>query len=178
MIVQLKDNQPTLAQKVDEACSKNNPTDSVVCNDKVARGRSETRKVSVYDAEKVVKGTEWETFVKSIIVVARDTQLYDAKTGLWKLRSETSYYLSNGRGSAMQFASKIRGHWGIENRQHYPRDGTFAEDASRIRCNPGIFSRIRSFAYNILRVNQTDTLAQERYRSALAGVDYLLSLAA
>ena len=178
MIVQLKDNQPTLAQKVEEACSKAQPLDHIVFKDKSARGRAETRSISVYEANEIVKGTEWEPFVKSIIMVARDTQLYSAKTGLWKLRSEISFYLSNGRGGAAQFGSAIRGHWGIENRQHYPRDVTFAEDASRIRCNPGIFSRIRSFAYNILRVNQTDTLAQERYKSALGGVDYLLTLAA
>jgi hypothetical protein len=33
------------------------------------------------------------------------------------------------------------------------------EDASRIRKNPGIFARIGSFAYNILRINQSDTIA-------------------
>jgi hypothetical protein len=35
------------------------------------------------------------------------------------------------------------------HRSHYVRDGSFAEDASRIRCNPGIFARLRSFAANI-----------------------------
>ena len=45
----------------------------------------------------------------------------------------------------------IRGHWHIENRSHYVGDGSFAEGASRIRCNPGIFARLRSFAGNILR---------------------------
>src|SRR5664280_1218735 len=41
--------------------------------------------------------------------------------------------------------------WRIENKLHYTRDVTFREDASRIRKNPGVFARIRSFAYNILR---------------------------
>ena len=50
------------------------------------------------------------------------------------------------------------------------------EDDSRIRCNPGIFARLPSFAYNILRINQTDTISQDRYRAALGGIDYLLSL--
>jgi phage-related protein len=39
----------------------------------------------------------------------------------------------------------IRKHWGIENRAHCIRDCSFAEDASRIRKNPGVFARIRSF---------------------------------
>ena len=40
---------------------------------------------------------------------------------------------------------------------HHVRDVTLREDASRIRKNPGIFARIRSFAYNILRFNQRDS---------------------
>lgn len=46
---------------------------------------------------------------------------------------------------------------------------TFAEDRSRIRCNPGVFARLRSFAFNILKANRTGTLSQDRYRAALAG---------
>ena len=52
------------------------------------------------------------------------------------------------------------------------------EDRSRIRTNPGVFARLRSFAFNILKVNQTSTLSQDRYRAALAGFDSLLSFIA
>ena len=65
----------------------------------------------------------------------------------------------------------IRKHWGIENKLHYTRDVTLREDASRIRRNPGIFARLRSFAYNILRFNQSDTIAQDRYAAALGGLE-------
>ena len=47
---------------------------------------------------------------------------------------------------------------------HYTRDVTLREDASRIRKNPGIFAKIRSFAYNILRFNQRDSVAQRLRR--------------
>ena len=50
------------------------------------------------------------------------------------------------------------------------------EDRSRIRTNPGVFARLRSFAFNILKANRTDTLSQDRYRAALADIDSLLSL--
>ena len=50
------------------------------------------------------------------------------------------------------------------------------EDRSRIRTNPGVFARLRSFAFNILKANRTGTLSQDRYRAALAGIDNLLSL--
>jgi hypothetical protein len=36
-----------------------------------------------------------------------------------------------------------------------------------------VFARIRSFAYNILRRNQTRTFSQDRYAAALAGPDAL-----
>jgi hypothetical protein len=37
----------------------------------------------------------------------------------------------------------------------------------------GIFARLRSFAYNILRFNQSDTIAQDRYAAALGGLEAL-----
>ena len=41
---------------------------------------------------------------------------------------------------------------------------------------PGIFARLRSFAYNILQRNRTSTFSQERYAAALGGLDALLKL--
>jgi hypothetical protein len=37
----------------------------------------------------------------------------------------------------------------------------------------GFFARLRSFAYNILRFNQSDTIAQDRYAAALGGLEAL-----
>ncbi len=70
----------------------------------------------------------------------------------------------------------MRAHWAIETTSHYSRDVTLGEDRSRIRFNPGVFARLRSFAFNILKANRTGTLSQDRYRAALAGVDSLLGL--
>jgi predicted transposase YbfD/YdcC len=80
--------------------------------------------------------------------------------------------------TATRAAEAIRAHWGIETTSHYSRDVTFGEDRSRIRTNPGVFARLRSFAFNILKANRTDTLSQDRYRAALAGVDHLLKVLA
>ena len=77
---------------------------------------------------------------------------------------------------ANQATVASRQHWGIENKLHYTRDVTLREDASRIRKNPGVFARMRSFAYNILRFNQSDTIAQDRYAAALGGLKSLLSM--
>ena len=41
---------------------------------------------------------------------------------------------------------------------------------------PRVFARIRSFAHNILRINQSDSIARDPYAAALGGLDFLLSL--
>jgi predicted transposase YbfD/YdcC len=77
---------------------------------------------------------------------------------------------------AAQCAKAIRDHWHIENRSHYVRDGSFAEDASRIRCNPGIFARLRSFAANILRFNGIHNVSDGRHRIAFGGISAILAM--
>lgn len=67
-------------------------------------------------------------------------------------------------------------HWRIENKRHYTRDMTLREDASRIRKNLGIFARLRSFAYNILRFNQSGSIAQDRFAAALGGLETFTSM--
>ena len=57
---------------------------------------------------------------------------------------------------------------------HYTRDVIFQEDQSRIRHNPGVVARLRSFGYNILRHNKVSTFSQDRYAAALVGLDTLL----
>jgi predicted transposase YbfD/YdcC len=92
--------------------------------------------------------------------------------------SETAFYVSNQPISADRAAEAIRAHWRIETTFHYSRDVTFGEDRSRIRCNPGVFARLRSFAFNILKANSSGTISQDRYRAALSGFDALSELVA
>ncbi len=100
---------------------------------------------------KALVGSDWQDLVASVIRVRRDRLDRSAKTGLWKASSETAYYVASFEPTAPFAAHAIRRHWGIENRLYYTRAGTMAEDASRVRKNPGIMARIRSFAPNILR---------------------------
>jgi hypothetical protein len=132
--------------------------------------------VAVFDARPAVAGTEWQAYVAAIVAVERRVLNFQPATGLWKPSRETAFYLSNRSVRAGQAAEAIRKHWGIENKLHYTRDVTLYEDASRIRRNPGIFARIRSFAYNILRFNQSDTIAQDRYAAALGGLKSLFAM--
>ncbi len=130
----------------------------------------------MFDAPPTVVGTEWEPHVAAVIQVERSVHSFQPATGLWKTSAETSVNLSNRRSDANRAADASRKHWRIENKLHYIRDVTLCEDASRIRKNPGVFARMRSFAYNILRINQSDTIAQDRYAAALGGLKFLFSL--
>ena len=115
-----------------------------------------------------------QSLINVIVRLTRDVLHRDASTGLWSRTSEVTYYVANAPVSARHAATAIRRHWHVENSLHYTRDVTFQEDQSRIRHNPGVFARLRSFAYNILRRNQTSTFSQDRYAAALASVNELL----
>ena len=176
LIVQLKDNQPTLCQTVEAACATAMPLSGVQTVDTKRRNRHETRTIAVFDASPAVGGTEWQPYVAAIIQVERSVHAFQPTTGLWKTSLENSFYLSNRAIDASLAADAIRKHWRIENKLHYTRDVTLCEDASRIRKNPGVFARLRSYAYNILRFNQSDTIAQDRYAAALGGLKSLFSM--
>lgn len=66
---------------------------------------------------------------------------------------ETSYYLSSLDGDVQAFAQAVRGHWGIENRQHWVLDIAFREDDSRIRMGHASqnFALLRRIALNLLQ---------------------------
>lgn len=161
-----------MVQNAETACASQHPTSSDISTTK-ARNRRETRTVDVFSAAHAVADTEWQALIKGIIRVTRDVLHRSAKSGLWSSTSEVAYYLAGFDVSASHSNIAIRSHWHIENKLHYTRDVTFQEDQSRIRCNPGVFARLRSFAYNILRRNQTRTFSQDRYAAALTGLEAL-----
>jgi hypothetical protein len=169
-IIQLKENQPTLLQNAETACASRLPTSST-SSITTARNRHETRTADVFSADRVVANTERKPLIKGIVRLTRDVLHRSAKTGLRSSTSEVAYYLAGSAVSASHSATAIRSHWHVENKLHYTRDVTFQEDQSRIRHNPGVFGRIRSFGYNILRRNQTTTFSQDSYAAALAGLD-------
>lgn len=108
--------------------------------------------------------------------VERTVLAFLTSSGSWKTTTETSFYLSSRPVSAGSAAKAVREHWSVENSLHHVRDVTFREDASRIRTNPGIFARIRSFAHNLLRLNHFETFAQDRFARALGGIDALVNM--
>lgn len=176
LIAQVKANQPALQHAVAARCETAKPLDRARTADKKRRCRDEARLVEVFSPGDSLADTEWADHVHAIIRVTRDVLTRSAATGLWRATSETALFVSDIVLPAAVCASAIRDHWSIENRSHYVRDGSFAEDASRIRCNPGIFARLRSFAANILRFNNAHNVTDARHRIAFGGVEAILDL--
>lgn len=133
----------------------------------VARNRQEDRRVEVYAPGSALDGGAWGPLVAAVVRVTRQTSIRSAATGLWKSRKETAFYVSSVMLPAETFASAIRNHWAIENKNHWVRDVTLAEDASRIRINPGVMARMRSQALNIVRANGADNIAEAMWNAAL-----------
>ena len=107
------------------------------------------------------------SLVEAIVKVDRHRLVFDAKAKVWQPSDETAFYLSTTGLSARAFGEGIRGHWQIENGDHHVRDVTWAEDQSRIRINPQIFAKLRSFALNILRVNHVENVSQELFSNCM-----------
>ncbi len=148
---------------------------SVAASHDKGRSRQETRIVEVFAAGDALADTGWAPFIKTILRVTRITWLRCAATGMWHQRGEVACYVSSASGlSASTWADIVRDHWGIENRNHYVRDVSCNEDRSRIRDNPGIMARARSFALNILRHNGVTNVAKALWNGALS-LDLILA---
>jgi len=101
------------------------------------------------------------------IRVTRVTHRPIRQTGLWTTSRDVSWYVTDRTGrSAAYYADAIRGHWGVENPNHHVRDKALQEDASRIRKNPGVMARLRSFGLNILRLNGVTNVTAALFENA------------
>jgi predicted transposase YbfD/YdcC len=170
--VRVKDNQPRLLESLAGLCTVQSPTDHHDTVDRHAHGREEHRRVEVFAADRL--DPDWRPFIACIARVTRRTLCRDTRTGLWRQRREVAYYACQTPLDAQACAAAIRGHWGIENRNHHVRDRTLGEDASRIRRRPGIVARLRSFALNILRAHGVGNVSEAIYTNALS-LDRLLA---
>jgi len=96
---------------------------------------------------------EWVE-IKSILCVER----WGTRKG--KDYHHTAYYISSALTGAHQWLSWVRGHWGIENRLHWPKDVVFGEDDYRLEDETALlnWSLLRTIAINVLRLNGFQSL--------------------
>ena len=92
----------------------------------------------------------------------RQTDIFNTTLGAWQPRSETAWHVCTPELSAHDAYHAVRDHWLIENALHHVRDVAMAEDASRIRIEPGVFAQLRTWALNLLRQTGHDNIKAAR----------------
>jgi predicted transposase YbfD/YdcC len=173
IIVQVKDNQPTLFNDC-QNISQATPADKVYQEPFTkTRNRIERRSIEVFLLPILTHQQKWHE-IKAVIKVERYRRVFDTKTKTWKVSDEVAFYIATIVLSAQEFCRAIRNHWGIENRNHHVRDVTLGEDKSRIRTNPHIFAKLRSFALNILRKNKVKNVSLELFNNCM-NIDNVLN---
>ena len=178
-LLAVKDNQPTLAAKVEAVMrdvvldlSKGRPA-SCAYDEQTngGHGRIETRRVWASD-EVAGLGPEllaqWPQ-VKSLVMVESRRQDLSDPSG--KVSVETRLYISSVSGcDARRLGQAARGHWGVENQLHWRLDVSFGEDDSRLRVGHGAenFSRVRRIVLNKLKADPSSkSVAAKRYQCSI-----------
>jgi len=160
-VLQVKDNQPTLRDKL-EVAFKDAILDefdglSFECHEQTDgdHGRIETRKLWVCWDVKAMLGdmaNDWPG-LKALVMIDRTRELKD------HVSNERHYYIAslNRRTKAKRMFEYVRGHWSVENNLHWQLDMSFREDERRIRVGHGAenFSRLTRMSLNLLKQETT-----------------------
>jgi predicted transposase YbfD/YdcC len=174
-VVQVKENQKTLSNDCKATAETMLPDDVYQEPTSKAHHRIESRKVEVFLPSLITDSDKW-SLVEAIVKVERKRLIFDTRAKCWQRSDETSFYISTIRLNAQEFCESIRNHWGIENQNHHVRDVSLGEDRSRIRDNPHIFAKLRSFALNIMRANQVSNIKLELFKNCM-NLDRVLNYA-
>ena len=167
LLVPVKANQPTLFQHLIETYLAQPPQDRHHTHEIGRHHRIERRLTRTWSLPPGVGTEDGHAHFCTLVEIQRHTDVFDTRQKDGVLRQETADYLSTATLSAAHAAHAIRAHWSIENRLHDVRDVTLGEDASRIRCNPGLFALLRSFTLNLLRFNGVTNISLGLYDNAL-----------
>lgn len=182
-VLALKGNQPSAHDAVEtffaEAIRENwrGVTVEHLVTEDAGHGRLETRRYwTTTDADLITylnpDGETWP----DLGCVGRVVRERTTATGASR---ETSYYLSSLDGAVGAVAAAVRGHWGIENTEHWVLDMAFREDESRVRIGHGAenLAVLRRIALNLIRLDRSRTWSLHTKRlKAGWDHDYLLHL--
>jgi predicted transposase YbfD/YdcC len=118
LLVRVKDNQPTLHDRLAGICTWQQPLDSYGTVDR--RRRQEHRLVEVFDTAGQLDAA-WQPLIACVARVSRLTFEKDTRSGLWPSREEVGCYACQIHLDAD--ARAIRSHWGIESVPQAHRTG-------------------------------------------------------
>jgi predicted transposase YbfD/YdcC len=162
-ILAVKDNQKGLHKAIQFQLGRGHSTmarSKLKTGDK-NHGRTEHRTYTAMAAPLAIT-RRWPD-VRSIVRVLRESSNQGQKT------KEVRDFISSLPPQVDNLASKIRGHWSIENTQHWSLDVTFNEDQSRIRQGHATQNAalLRRLALSILKqdTRYPDSLRCKRKRA-------------
>ena len=144
-VIAVKKNQPKLYEWI-QTQFQHHPPDSIADDLEHTRNRTTQRTISVLEAPPGLDAA-W-IGVQRLIRVER--------TGIRGTEPvhETMFYFSSLATDAGELSRRIREHWHIENRLHYPKDVVMAEDTAPL-CDgyaPANFAILRTIALNLFRL--------------------------
>lgn len=171
-MIQLKKNQSKLYEALKQQLLQAAPMDEAEMKDK-KRGKLTTWQVKQFKIEHLDGPGQYPTLrqkwpsIERLLVIEKTVV---NKSG-WSESALTctSFRVSNVTNlTAKDFAEGIRGHWGIENRNHWVRDVILGEDDNRIKHTNGAISMavFNSIAINFLRQTIDDSI---KYAQILFG---------
>lgn len=145
-LLTVKGNQPTLYRELKKLPWQQVPTVDVT-TDK-GHGRIETRTMKLLQAPASIT---FPNVHLAIELTRRRKPLHDRR---WA--TETVYLITDldyQQATPALLADVQRGHWGIENRLHWVRDVTYAEDLSQVRsgAGPQVMATLRNLAISLHR---------------------------
>lgn len=162
--MQVKGNQPELLAMCQMLPQYRQSAGQHIDYDK-GHGRVETRTVDTFIPPDHWLPDGWQPMVQAVVKVHRVVE--HRRKGVPETSMETAWWISTTALTAEQFQGAIRGHWAVENQNHYVRDVALFEDACRVREQPGIFARLRSIALNCLRAQKVPSISRAIYRNTL-----------
>ena len=156
-VITVKDNQASLCAEIEAAFATADiaqeplSTTATFESSEHGHGRTEVRRVTALDIDDRLSERQNWTGLRSIVLIQSE------RTTQGKTSSEARYYISSLPPDAKVLAAAIRGHWGIENQQHWTLDMAFNEDRSRNRkANaPDNLALLRRIALNLLKAEKT-----------------------
>ncbi|AXH98066.1 ISAs1 family transposase [Ornithinimicrobium avium] len=147
----VKSNQPKLLARLKALPWKDVPARTATTT---GHGRRATRTIKVTDAP------AWTGFAGA----AQVAQLRRTVTRNGKKSVEVVYLITSAthaQAPPAVLAAWVRQHWSIENRLHWVRDVTFAEDLSQVRTgnSPHVMASLRGTVIGLLRLAGWDNIA-------------------
>lgn len=153
-VLSVKENQPRLLEDIQWCFEKGLDTDFAKMEHSYheevyqGHGRVETHYVhTIVNPEGIRDQEQWKDLRAITLLISQRQEAGQEMT------EEVRYYIGSKAAKARSYASYVRGHWGIENGQHWILDVCFQEDQSRMRTDhsPENMALLRRLALSLLK---------------------------